>query len=170
MSAADINRTAADLVQVKGVHGLTHFQQGVVGDIDHVADGAQATQSQVTSHPAGRLTHSDVADIVCHVAGAQVRSFHLDGDGRVRLTDSFVIHGRHVEGLAEDGRYFAGNAQNGLAIRAVCGNGDIKNVIIQADDRSNVRAGNGILRQDEQAVDLSAREQIIVQAQLLAGA
>ena len=36
-------------------------------------------------HPAGRLAHADVADVVCHIARAQVGRFHLDGNGRVRL-------------------------------------------------------------------------------------
>ena len=170
VSAADINRTAADLVQVKGVHGLTHFQQGVVGDIHHIADGAQAAQSQMALHPAGRLAHADVADIVCHIARAQVGRFHLDGNGRVRLADSLVVHGGHVQGLAQNGSHLTGNAQHGLAVRAVGGDGDVEDVVIQTHHRGDVGAGDGVLRQDEQAVDLRAREQVIIEAQLLAGA
>ena len=96
MGAAYINGAAGDLVQVKGVHGLAHFQQGVVGDIHHVADGAQAAQGQMALHPAGRFAHADVADVVRHIAGAQVRGLHLDVDGSIRLADSLVIHGGHV--------------------------------------------------------------------------
>ena len=47
VGAAYINGAAGDLVLVKGVHGLPHLQQGVVGDIHHVADGAQAAQRQI---------------------------------------------------------------------------------------------------------------------------
>ena len=170
MGAAHINGAAGDLVQVKGVHGLTHFQQGVVGDIHHIADRAQAAQSQMALHPAGRLAHADVADVVRHITGAQVRGLHLDGDGSIRLADSLVIHGGHMQGLAQNGSDLAGNAQHGLAIRAVCGDGDIEDIVIQTDNGCDVGAGNGILGQDEQAIDLRAREQVIVQAQLLAGA
>ena len=42
--AADVDAAAGHLVQVEGVHGLAHLQQGVVGDVHHVADGAQAAQ------------------------------------------------------------------------------------------------------------------------------
>ena len=170
MGAAHINGAASDLVQVKGVHGLTHLQQGVVGDIHHVADGAQTAQCQMALHPAGRLTHADVADIVCHVAGAQLRCLHLDGDGSVRLADCLIVHGGHVQRLAQNSRHLAGNAQNGLAVRAVGGDGDIEDVVIQTHHRSNIGAGDRVLGQDEQAVDLRAREQIIVQTQLCAGA
>ena len=152
------------------MHGLAHFQQGVVGDIHHIADGAQAAQSQMALHPAGRLAHADVADVVCHIARTQVGRFHLDGDGRIRLADSLVVHGGHVQRLAQDGSDLAGDAQNGLAVRAVGGDGDVEDVVIQTHHRGNVGAGDGVLGQDEQAVDLRAREQVIIEAQLLTGA
>ena len=170
VGAAHINGAAGDLVQVKGVHGLTHFQQGVVGDIHHVADGAQAAQCQMALHPAGRLAHADVADIVCHVAGAQLRCLHLDGDGSVRLADSLVVHGGHVQGLAQNRSHLAGNAQNGLAVRAVGGDRDIKDVVVQTHHGGDVGAGDRILGQNEQAVDLRAWEQVVVQTQFCAGA
>ena len=75
-----------------------------------------------------------------------------------------------MQGLAQNGSDLAGNAQHGLAVGAVCGDGDIEDIVIQADNGCDVGAGNGILGQDEQAIDLRAREQVIVQAQLLAGA
>ena len=170
VGAADIDGAARDLVQVKGVHGLAHLQQGMVGDIDHVADGAQAAQGQMALHPAGRLAHPDVADIVCHVAGAQVGGLHLHGDGGIGVANGLVIHGGHVQGLAEDGRDLPRDAQNGLAVRAVGGDGDIEDVVIQTDHRCDVGAGDAVFGQDEQAVDLRTGEQIIVQAQLLTGA
>ena len=170
VGAADVDGAARDLVQVKGVHGLAHLQQGVVGDIDHVADGAQTAQGQMALHPAGRLTHPDVTDIVCHVAGAQVGSLHLHGDGGIGIADGLVIHGGHVQGLAEDGRDLPCDAQNGLAVRAVGGDGDIEDVVIQTDHRCDVGAGDAVFGQDEQTVDLRTGEQVIVQAQLLAGA
>ena len=170
VGAAHINDAAFDLVQVKGVHRLTHLKQGVVGDIHHVADGAQAAQCQVALHPTGRLTHADVAHIVCHVAGAQLRCLHLDSDGSVRLADDLVVHGGHVQRLAQNRSHLAGNAQNGLAVRAVGGDGDIEDVVVQTHHRGNVGAGNRVFGQDEQAVDLRAREQVVVQTQLFAGA
>ena len=63
-----------------------------------------------------------------------------------------------------------GDAQHRLAVGTVCGDGDVEDVVIQTHHRGDVGAGDGVLGQDEQAVDLRAREQIIVQAQLLAGA
>ena len=121
-------------------------------------------------HPAGRLAHADVAHIVRHIAGAQLRCFHLDGDGLVGVADCLVVHGRHVQGLAQNCRHLAGNAQNGLAVRAVGGDGDIKDVVVQTHHRGDIGARDRIFGQDEQAVNLRAREQIIVQTQLCAGA
>ena len=152
------------------MHGLAHLQQGVVGNIDHIADGAQAAQGQMALHPAGRLAHPDVADVVCHVAGAEVRSLHLHADRLVSVADGVVVHGGHVQGLAEDSGHLAGDAQHGLAVGTVCGDGDVEDVVIQTHHRGDVGAGDGVLGQDEQAVDLRTREQVIVQAQLLAGA
>ena len=47
-------------------------------------------QSQMALHPAWRLAHADVAHIVCHVAGAQVRSLHLHADRLVGVADGVV--------------------------------------------------------------------------------
>ena len=168
--AADGDAAAGDLVQIESVHGLAHLQQGVVGNIDHIADGAQAAQGQMALHPAGRLAHPDVADVVCHVAGAEVRSLHLHADRLVGVADGVVVHGGHVQRLAEDSGHLAGDAQHRLAVGTVCGDGDVEDVVIQTHHRGDVGAGDGVLGQDEQAVDLRAREQVIVQAQLLAGA
>ena len=52
----------------------------------------------------------------------------------------------------------------------VGGDGDVEDVVIQTHHGGDVGAGDGVLGQDEQAVDLRTREQVIVQAQLLAGA
>ena len=165
--AADVDAAAGHLVQVKGVHGLAHLQQGVVGDVHHVADGAQAAQGQVALHPAGALPHADVAHVVGHVAGAQVGGLHRHGDGRVRLADRLVAGGGHVQGLVQHGGHLPGDAQDGLAVGAVGGDGDVKDGIIQTDDGADVRAGDGVLRQDQQAIDVCAGVQVIVQAQLL---
>ena len=152
------------------MHGLAHLQQGVVGDVHHVADGAQAAEGQMALHPAGRLAHPDVADVVCHVAGAEVGGFHLHAHRRVGVADGLVVHGRHMQGLAEDGGHLAGDAQHRLAVGAVGGDGDVEDVVVQTHHGGDVGAGDGVLGQDEQAVDLRAREQVVVQAQLLAGA
>ena len=169
-SAADGDAAARHLIQVEGVHGLAHLQQGVVGDVHHVADGAQAAEGQMALHPAGRLAHPDVADIVCHVAGAEVGGLHLHAHRRVGVADGLVVHGRHMQGLAEDGGHLAGDAQHRLAVGAVGGDGDVEDVVVQTHHGGDVGAGDGVLGQDEQAVDLRTREQVVVQAQLLAGA
>ena len=47
---------------------------------------------------------------------------------------------------------------------------EYQNVVVKADDLLNGRAGDSVLRQIEQAVDLGTGVQILVQAQLLAAA
>ena len=74
-----------------------------------------------------------------------------------------------MQGLAQNCSHLAGDTQNGLAVRAVGSDGDIKDVVIQTHHGGDVGAGDGVLGQDEQAVDLRAREQVVVQAQLCAG-
>ena len=64
----------------------------------------------------------------------------------------------------------ARNAEHTLAVGAVGRDGNIKNVVVKADDLLNGRAGDSVLRQIEQAVDLGTGVQIIVQAQFLTAA
>ena len=170
LGAADDDLAAFQRVHIEGVHRLADLQHDVVGDVNDVGDAAQAAQGQLALHPARRGAGGDVADIVADVARAEVRG--LDGDGQTVVggVGDGIVGGGHLEGLAQHGGNFAGDAEDALAIGTVGGDGDVKNVIIQTDNFLNGGAGNGILGQVEQAVDLSAGIQVVVQAQFLAAA
>ena len=168
--AADDNLAAFQRVHIESMHRLANLQHDVVGDVNDVGDAAQAAQSQLAFHPARRWAGGDVVDIVADVARAEVRGFNGDGQAVIGSVGDGVVGGGHLEGLAQHGGNLAGNAQDALAIGAVGGDGDVKDVIVQADDLLNGGAGDGILGQVKQAVDLSAGIQVVVQAQFLAAA
>ena len=73
---ADDDLTVLDILEVKGVHGLTVFQHDVVGDIHDIIDGADAAGTQAFPQPAGRRLHLDIADDCRHIAPAQLGIFH----------------------------------------------------------------------------------------------
>src|SRR5699024_5274066 len=60
--------------------------------------------------------------------------------------------------------------QHTLAVGTVGGNGNIKDIIVQAHHLLDGGAGNGILGQVQQTVHLGAGVQVLVQAQFLAAA
>ena len=60
--------------------------------------------------------------------------------------------------------------EGGEICSAVGGDGDVKDIVVESHDLLNRRAGNGVLRQVEQTVDLRAGVKIIVQTQFLAAA
>ena len=78
--------------------------------------------------------------------------------------------GRHLQGLVQHSGDLAGNAEHALAVGTVGRDGDIKDVVVKADNFLNRRARDGVLRQIEQAVDLGTRVQVVVQPQFLTAA
>ena len=106
------------------------------------------------------IISGNVLSIAQSAALSLIHIFHADR--LVGVADGVVVHGGHVQRLAEDGGHLAGDAQHRLAVGTVCGDGDVKDVVIQTHHGGDVGAGDGVLGQDEQAVDLRAREQVII--------
>ena len=152
------------------MHGLADLQHHIVGDVHHIRDAAQTAQRQLPPHPPGRLARGDIAHIVPQIPGAKLRRLHPDAQAGIDIGALRIIRGGHVQGLIQRGSHLPGDAQNRLAVRPVGGDGDIKEIIVQPRDLADVRAGDGIPGQLQQAVDLRAGIQIIVEPQLLAGA
>ena len=170
LSAADEDLAAIQRVHVKGMHRLADLQHDIVGDIDYIVDAAQAAQGQLTAHPARGLARCDVAHIVADVARAEILRLNADGEARLGVSADGVVGGGHFERLFQHSCNLAGNAQHALAVGAVGSDGDVKDIIVESHNLLNRRAGNGVLRQVEQTVDLRAGVKIIVQPQLLAAA
>ena len=157
---------AAQEIAVERVHGLPHFKQHKVGDVDDIGNRAQAAKRQAAAHPAGRGADLHVLHEVPHIARAEGRLLHLDGDLHVRLCRRVGKIG-HFEGLFEDGGDFARDAEDALAVGAVGGDGDIEEIVVDADDRADVRADGLAFIEDEDAVDLGALVIVVGDAQLL---
>ena len=168
--AADEDLAAFQRVHVEGVHGLANLQHDIVRDVNDVGDAAQTAQGQLTAHPAWGLARRDVADIMANVARAEILGLDADGQARIHIVADRVVGGGHLEGLVQHCCNLARNAEHTLAVGAVGRDGNIKNVVVKADDLLNRRAGDSVLRQIEQAVDLGTGVQIIVQAQFLTAA
>ena len=170
LGAADEDLAAIQRVHVKGMHRLADFQHDIVGNIDYIVDAAQAAQGQLTAHPARGLARCDVAYIVADIARAEILRLNADGEARFGVIADGVVGGGHFERLFQHGCNLAGNAQHALAVGAVGSDRDVKDIIVESHNLLNRRAGNGVLRQVEQTVDLRAGVKIIVQPQLLAAA
>ena len=65
------------LGQVEGVRGMAHLHHHVVGEVDHVVDGAHADLLQPLAQPGGRGSHAHVEDAAGE-ARAQLGRLHLD--------------------------------------------------------------------------------------------
>ncbi len=76
---------AARPCSVKGVQ-LAHFQRVWLGDIHHVADGAQCRTGPDDASSSGEIAHAGGAHGVPISGHSQ--GLHLDGDGSIRLADS----------------------------------------------------------------------------------
>ena len=169
LGAAHDDLAAAQEIAVEGVHGLAHLEQHKIGDVNDVGDRAQTAERQTAAHPAGRGADLDVLHEMPHIARAEGRLLHLDGDLHVRLSRR-IGKGGHLEGLFEHGSDFARDAEDALAVGAVGGDGDIEEIVIDADDGADVRADGLAFLEDEDAVDLGALVIIVGDAQLLARA
>ena len=158
------------IAQIKGMHGLTDLLQHIVCDIDDIGDRTDADQCQTAAHPCGRFADLNIADIMCRIARAEIRRFDRDLEAVQLCAVGLVIDCRHFQRLAQCGRDLACDAEHGHAVRAVRGDRNIEHPVIQPDNRLDIRADRGILRQHEQTAVFRAGIQILIQTDLDAGA
>ena len=152
------------------MHGLAHFQHHEVGDIYHNTDAAQSAEGQIALHPLGRLVIADIVDAVGCITGAEFRRFHTDLEAFEFIIRAFVIGGGHLQGLVQGSRHFSGHAENGIAVRTVGRQGDIKDIIIEADHLRNGCAVDAVFGQVQQAIDFGTGEQVLIESQFFTGA
>ena len=167
--AAYDDPAARKIIAVERVHGLPEFEKNKVGDIHHVGDGAQPAKREAAAHPARRSADLHIRHVVPHIARAERGLFHRDGNAHVRF-GSRVVRCGHFKRLFQDGGDFARHAEHALTIGAVGGDGDIEEIIVDADDRTDIHAHGGIFVEDEDAVHLRALVIIVGDAELLARA
>ena len=151
------------------MHGLTQLQQHEVGDIDDVGHRAKPAQREAAAHPARRRADLDVRDVMSDIAGAERRLLDRDGDLHVRRVRDIVGRGG-LQGLFEDGGDLARHAEHALAVGTVRRHRDVKDIVVDADDGADIDADGRIVVQNEDAVDLRARIEVVGDAQFLARA
>ena len=83
LRAAHLDHAAAHLGEIEGVHRLPELEHHVVGDVDDVADRADAVGEQPVLQPLRRGANGDVG---CRgdISAAQLRLFDRDGNLAVR--------------------------------------------------------------------------------------
>ena len=116
---------ACQAVVIERVHGMAQFEQHVVGDVDHVADGAHPACREPIGQPLGRRADRDLGG-GAHVATAEVGGVDADGQGRcgprgcsVRAHGVGQPHVRLAERLPEHHGNLTCNARNRHAVGTV---------------------------------------------------
>ena len=79
------------------------------------------------------------------ISRAQIRSGNADVE-RNRHFRLCVVEGRFLDRLAENGGNLTGDAEDALAVRTVCRDGNIEDIVVKAQYRLNVRTRNTIRR------------------------
>ena len=127
-------------------------------------------QEQTAAHPERGADNPDVFDIMTDIARAEVGCFDRDVDRRFPLGFGGIVPVRLCEGSVQFCREFARNPENGLAVREIRGNGDVPHFVVKSENLLHVRTGDGILRQNQNAVHAGTLEPVVVDAEFFAGA
>ena len=151
------------------MHRLSHLKHHIIRNIDDVGDCVLTDQRQSALHPERRLPDLHIIDIMSDVSRADV--LRLDRDVKAVLSDLRlrIVHGRLLQFLIEHCRNLSRKSQNALAIRPVRRDGDIKNPVVQSQNRLYIRAGLCVLRQNQQSVIVRAGIHIFADTELHAG-
>ena len=149
---------------------LAQFLHDIVGDIHDVGNGIAANQCQATAHPCRGRLDLHIIHIMCAVTRAEIRRIYGYGKAFLYHIGCSEIGCRFLHFLAQNSSNFSCNAENALAVRTVCCDGNIKNPVIQTGNLLDIRTDFRILRQLQQAVIACARIQVLIQTQLNTGA
>ena len=148
--AARHETTAADLSGVEGVQRLAQGEHHVVGNVDHVVDGAHAGLRQARLEPDRRIAHGDAAYDAGAVARAQVGVGDVDRDrlGGRRARLGRLGERRRAERQAGDRRHLASDAVDRLAVGSVGRHFDVEHglghgqVVVQEGADRPLRRGH----------------------------
>ena len=149
-------------VEIEGVHRLTEFEHYEICYIDDVAYPADTAERKVSSHPCGAFLELDIVYDMTDIPRADIGSLDLYVNDFSRVAGNGVVGGGHLHLLAEYSRHLACHTEYGLAVRAVRGNGDIEDVIVETHDLADIVARDGILWEIEQSVYFGAGEEVVV--------
>ncbi len=160
---------ALQVVTVKGMHGLSHLQHHVIGDIHDIGDGILSDQSQPAFHPLRRLPDFYIIYIVTDIPGTQVRRIHRHRKALLFDLRLRIVQGGHAKLLIKRRSHLPGNAHHTLTVRPVGRDRNVKNPVVQSQDGLYIHARLRVRGQRQQAVVARAGEHIFADAQLYAG-
>jgi hypothetical protein len=108
--------------QVEAMQGLAEFQEHIVGDVHHGADGAQARAAEALAHPEGRLgAWVNGADDAAGVARAGLRGQEFHGEAIVMAWRDRGGDGGDAHRATVDDAHLARHAGEAQAVAAVRG-------------------------------------------------
>ena len=146
--------SAAEALQVEGVHRLAEFEHHIIGDVDQWTKAADAAATQAFLHPQrGHCPWVDVADDATDIVRAGVRG--LDGDRKHVVDGSrYRRHGRLADAQAVQRADLAGDAGDAEAVAAVGGQVDVDDGVVEGQGAEQIAAGAQLVGQVEQPVGL----------------
>ena len=141
-----------ELAQIEAMHRLTEFEQHIVGDIDHRADGANAAAPQPLAHPQRRARAGiDATDDAADIARA--------GFGRLQPDREALIAGRRdrLDGHrrqrhAIDDRDLARQPRQPETVAAIRGQIDLDALIVERQPGTEILAQGRVGGQRQDAV------------------
>ncbi len=141
--AADHQRASAEAFQIERVHRLPELEHHVVGDVDDVADRADAGGGQPVGEPLRRGSNLDLEDLRT-VARAEVGRLdrHLELFGRASRGHRHV---RHVQREPPDRGGFASDADMAQTVGPVRGDLEIDHRVLARLDGRHLEAAQADL-------------------------
>ena len=131
---------------VERVHRLAVLEHDVVGDVNDVVDRAHAGGVQALAHPDGRGFDLDVAHQTRSVARAQVGVAYLDRHILVNIVaHALDRRGADMERAVKGGGGLARQTDDAQAVRAVGGDLEIRDPLVQTHDLADVVARLAVL-------------------------
>ena len=166
--AADNDAAVGQALVVECVHRLAVLEHDVVGDINDIVDRADAAGVQTLAHPSRGRLDLDVLDNAGGVARAQVGVLDLDRHILVDVVaDALDRGGLDAERTVEGCGGLTRQTDNAQAVRAVRGNLEVGNPVVQTEHLLDVLANRGAGRQEQDTVLARIRNAAVGEAQLL---
>ena len=166
--AADNDAAVGQALVVERMHRLAVLEHNIVGDINDVVDRTNAAGVQTLAHPRRRRLDLDILDNAGGVARAQVGVLDLDRHILVDVAaDALDRGGLDAERTVEGCGGLTRQTDNAQAVRAVRGNLEVGNPVVQTEHLLDVLANRGAGRQEQDAVLAGIRYAAVGQTQLL---
>ena len=166
---ADMDLAAFKIREIESMHRLAEFLKDIVRNIYDIGDRGASDESQTALHPCRRLSDLDIGNIVADISRAQILCRYADIERDLHIGLG-IVECRLFERLAENGSDFTCNTEDALAVRTVCRDRDIEDIVIEPQDRLYIRTRFRIFRKYQKSVITGTREHILTDTDLDAGA